>query len=93
MAQKYEVFGKYILLDKVAAGGMAEVYRAMAPGAEGIGKILAIKRILPQYSSNSEFIDMFKSEAKIAINLTQANIGQIYEFGVEKEQFFLLVDG
>src|SRR5580700_1504798 len=71
---------------------MAEVYRAKAPGAEGIGKILAIKRILPQYSSNSEFIEMFKTEAKIAINLTQANIGQIYEFGVEKDQFFLLME-
>lgn len=92
MSQKYEIFGKYVLLDKVAAGGMAEVYRAKSPGAEGIGKILAIKRILPQYSSNSEFIEMFKTEAKIAINLTQANIGQIYEFGVEKDQFFLLME-
>jgi len=92
VSQKYEIFGKYVLLDKVAAGGMAEVYRAKSPGAEGIGKILAIKRILPQYSSNSEFIEMFKTEAKIAINLTQANIGQIYEFGVEKDQFFLLME-
>ncbi|CAM6001618.1 unnamed protein product [Sphagnum balticum] len=86
------MFGKYILLDKVAAGGMAEVYRVKAPGAEGIGKILAIKRILPQFSSQSEFIDMFKTEAKIAINLTQANISQIYEFGVEQDQFFLLME-
>jgi eukaryotic-like serine/threonine-protein kinase len=89
---KYEIFGKYILLDKVAMGGMAEVYRAKAPGAQGIGKILAIKRILPQFSNNSEFIEMFKTEAQIAINLTQANIAQIYEFGQEKEQFFLLME-
>src|SRR3984957_18113740 len=89
---KYEYFGKFVLLYKVAAGGMAEVYRAKAPGAEGIGKILAIKRILPQYTSNSEFIEMFKSEAKIAINLTQGNIAQIYEFGEEKNQFFLLME-
>lgn len=92
MSQKYELFGKFILLDKVAAGGMAEVYRAKAPGAEGIGKILAIKRILPQYTSNSEFIEMFKTEAKIAINLTQANIAQIYEFGEDKSQFYLVME-
>jgi eukaryotic-like serine/threonine-protein kinase len=89
---KSEFFGKFILLDKIATGGMAEVYRAKAPGAEGIGKILAIKRILPQYSSNSEFIEMFKGEAKIAVNLTQANIGQIYEFGEEQGQFYLLME-
>ena len=45
MSLKTEFFGKFILLDKIATGGMAEVYRAKAPGAEGIGKILALKRI------------------------------------------------
>jgi serine/threonine protein kinase len=89
---KPEFFGKYILLDKLAMGGMAEVYRAKAPGAEGIGKIIAIKRILPQYSANHEFIEMFKSEAKIAINLAQGNIAQIYEFGEEKDQFFIAME-
>ncbi len=92
MSVKPEFFGKFILLDKIAAGGMAEVYRAKAPGAEGIGKILAIKRILPQYTANPEFIEMFKGEAKIAVNLTQGNIGQIYEFGLQSDQFFLLME-
>ena len=71
---------------------MAEVYRAKAPGAEGIGKILAIKRILPQFTANSEFIEMFKGEASIAINLTHANIAPIYEFGVENKNFFLVME-
>lgn len=92
MSLKPELFGKFILLDKVAMGGMAEVYRAKAPGADGIGKIIAIKRILPQYSNHSEFIDMFKNEAKIAVNLTQANIAQIYEFGEEQSQFYLTME-
>ncbi|MBK9294604.1 MAG: serine/threonine protein kinase [Oligoflexia bacterium] len=89
---KPELFGKFILLDKIAMGGMAEVYRAKAPGADGIGKIIAIKRILPQYSSHAEFIEMFKNEAKIAVNLTQANICQIYEFGEEHNQFYLTME-
>ncbi|MCC6278056.1 MAG: serine/threonine protein kinase [Oligoflexia bacterium] len=92
MSFKPEVFGKYILLDKIAMGGMAEVYRAKAPGAEGIGKIIAIKRILPQYSANSEFIQMFKSEAKIAINLANSSIAQIFEFGEEEGTFYLAME-
>ncbi|OQW47287.1 MAG: hypothetical protein A4S09_15955 [Proteobacteria bacterium SG_bin7] len=87
-----ERFGKYILLEKIASGGMAEIYLARAPGASGINKYVAIKRILPQYSDNPEFVEMFKSEAKIAINLKHSNIVSIFEFGVEKGQFFLVMD-
>ncbi|MCC7404409.1 MAG: serine/threonine protein kinase [Bdellovibrionales bacterium] len=91
-SKSYEVFGKYILLEKLAAGGMAEVFLARSPGAGGIGKFVAVKRILPQFSDSPEFIDMFKDEAKIAINLSHSNIVSIYEFGVEKGQFFLVMD-
>jgi serine/threonine protein kinase len=87
-----EVFGKYILLEKLAAGGMAEIYLAKAPGAENVSKFVAIKRILPQFSKNEEFINMFKEEAKIAINLSHSNIVSIFEFGEVKKQFFLAMD-
>lgn len=92
MSQNYEYFGKYILLQKLATGGMAEIYLAKAPGAGGVHKFVAIKRILPQYSDVPDFIEMFKDEAKIAINLNHSNIVSIYEFGVEKKQFFLVMD-
>ncbi len=73
-------------------GGMAEVYLAKNQGASGIAKFVAIKRILPQFSENPEFVDMFKAEAKIAVNLSHSNVVSIYEFGVEKSQFFLVMD-
>lgn len=92
MSKVIESFGKYVLLERLAAGGMAEVYLAKSSGASGIGKFLAIKRILPQYSDNQEFIDMFKEEAKIAVNLNHGNVVSIYEFGVEKGQFFLVME-
>ena len=92
MSAHYEAFGKYILLEKLATGGMAEVFLARGNGAGGIGKFFAIKRILPQYADSPEFIDMFKDEAKIAINLSHSNIVSIHEFGVEKGQFFLVMD-
>ncbi len=92
MSAHFESFGKYVLLEKLATGGMAEVFLARGTGAGGIGKFFAIKRILPQYADSPEFIEMFKEEAKIAINLNHSNIVSIHEFGVEKGQFFLVMD-
>ena len=92
MSQKFESFGKYLLLEKLATGGMAEVFLARAPGAAGIAKFLAVKRILPQFSELPEFIEMFKDEAKIAINLNHSNIVSIHEFGVQDNQFFIAMD-
>ncbi len=92
MANTFEKFGKYILLEKMASGGMAEIYLAKSPGANGVTKFLAIKRILPQFSDNTEFIDMFKEEAKIAVNLNHGNVVSIYDFGVEKAQFYLVME-
>lgn len=92
MSQSYESFGKYILLEKLAVGGMAEIYLARNSGAGGVSKFVAIKRILPQFTEQTEFIDMFKDEAKIAVNLAHANVVSIYEFGIEKEAFFLAMD-
>lgn len=91
VSKKFERFGKYILLEKLASGGMAEVFLARAIGANGIGKFVAVKRILPQFSDNDDFIDMFKDEAKIAINLSHSNIVPIFEFGISNKQLFLVM--
>ncbi|KYG66028.1 hypothetical protein AZI86_02880 [Bdellovibrio bacteriovorus] len=92
MSQALEQFGKYILLERLAAGGMAEVYLSKSTGAVGVNKFVAIKRILPQYSDHQEFIEMFKEEAKIAVNLNHGNVVSIYDFGVERSQFYLVME-
>lgn len=92
MSQNFERFGKYILLEKLASGGMAEVYLCKSTGAEGVNKFVAIKRILPQYSENPDFVEMFKEEAKIAVNLNHSNIVSIFDFGVERNQFYIVMD-
>lgn len=89
---KYEKFGKYILLEKLAAGGMAEVYLAKSAGASGVNKFVAIKRILPQFSGNEEFIQMFQDEAKVSVNLNHSNVVSIYDFGVEHGQFYIVLE-
>ncbi len=89
-------FGKFTLLDKIASGGMAEIFMAQTVGPGGFEKIVALKRILPSFSSNQEFISMFIEEAKITSQLTHSNIVQIYEFGESDNTYYLsmeFVDG
>jgi serine/threonine protein kinase len=73
--------GKYLLLDRIALGGMAEIYRAKSLGVEGFERIVVLKRILPQLAEDAEFVQMFVHEAKIAVQLSHANICPIYELG------------
>ncbi|MCC6128715.1 MAG: TonB family protein [Acidobacteria bacterium] len=74
-------FGRYQLLEKIASGGMAEVFKARMRGEEGFEKIVAIKRILPHMADNDDFITMFIDEAKLAAQLNHNNIIHIYELG------------
>ena len=92
MKKNFETFGNYILLEKLAAGGMAEVYLAKKIAASGVQKFVAIKRILSQFSDSQDFIAMFKDEAKIAINLSHSNVVSIYDFGTEKGQFYIVME-
>lgn len=85
-------FGKYELIEKIGVGGMAEVFLAKSFGAEGLEKILVIKRILPEYTSNRRFVEMFISEAKIAMDLNHPNIVQIYDFGKVEQTYFLAME-
>jgi len=84
--------GKYLLLERLAMGGMAEVYRAKASGAGGFEKQLAIKRILPNYSQNEEFRRMFEYEARLSSMLTHSNIVQVYDFVKSGETYLLAME-
>ena len=83
-AQGRQKFGRYTLLERVTTGGMAEVYRGMARGAQGFSRLVAIKKILPQYSGSREFQRMFVDEATIAARLNHANIAQVYDFDIHE---------
>ena len=72
-------FGQYTLVERIARGGMAEVWKATMRGAEGFEKVVAIKKILPHLSEDSEFVNMFIAEAKLAAQLNHNNIIHIYD--------------
>src|SRR3972149_1154306 len=76
-----ESLGRYTLLRRVAAGGMAEIWKAKALGPAGFQKTVAIKRILPHLVEETEFIQMFIEEAKLAAELVHPNIIQVFDFG------------
>jgi serine/threonine protein kinase len=86
------IFGEYKILKKVATGGMAEVFLAKRVGMKGFEKLLAIKRILPQFSENEEFIAMFIDEAKLAAQLNHRNVVQIYDFGNQQGAYYIAME-
>lgn len=85
-------FGKYVLLERISVGGMAEVFKAKSFGVEGFEKIFAVKRILPSLAEDSVFIDMFIDEAKICGQLNHANICQIFELGRVGDSHFIAME-
>ena len=92
MSQEPQRFGKYQIIERIAAGGMAEVFKARLEGIGGFHRTYAIKRILPHLTSNSEFVDMLINEAKIAGLLSHANIVQILDLGAVDEQYFIAME-
>ena len=65
-----ERFGPYELLDRIAVGGMAEIFRAKRSGVRGFEKIYVVKRLHPRYSQDDDFIEMLVDEARITVQLT-----------------------
>jgi serine/threonine protein kinase len=85
-------FGKYELLDRLAMGGMAELYRAQLKGAAGFSKDVVIKRIHPEMSDSPEFVRMFTNEAKIAALLNHPNIVQVTDFDCLDNTYYLAME-
>lgn len=82
-------YGKYLLLDKIATGGMAELYRAKITGVQGFEKLIAIKKILPHLAQEEDLVECFIDEAKLAALLNHQNIVQIYDFGSLEGTYYI----
>lgn len=92
VSEKEERFGNYILIEKLGTGGMAEIYKAKMEGVEGFQKLVAIKKILPQFSHNKDFTTMFIDEAKVAAQLSHRNIVHIYDLGKIENSYFIAME-
>src|SRR5271167_2735425 len=84
--------GPYELLRRIATGGMAEVYLARRGGPHGFKKIVAVKRILPQYARDPDFVAMFVDEARVCARLGHPNIVQVFDFGEQDSELYMAME-
>jgi serine/threonine-protein kinase len=88
--------GRYQILDRLAVGGMAELFKATLTGEHGFEKLVAIKKILPHLATDSSFVEMFIDEARITAQLDHRHIVQVFELGTDADTPYIamqFVDG
>lgn len=92
MTELPTTFGKYYLTEKLATGGMAEIYLAKLIGPGGFEKSLVIKQIHPRLTGQRHFVDLFVAEAKTLVALAHGNIVPVYELGVVDDTYFIAME-
>lgn len=84
--------GPYELIQRLATGGMAEVYLARRAGPHGFQKLVAVKRILPQLARDEDFLAMFVDEARVCARLSHPNVVQVFDFGEHDGELFMAME-
>ena len=84
--------GHYQILKRLAVGGMAEIFLARSTAIKGFEKHVVLKRILPNHAQSDDFVTMFLDEARLAARLTHRNIGQVYDFGEQNGDYYLVME-
>lgn len=85
-------FGQYFLLEKIAQGGMAEIFKGLTYDFSGLKKFIVIKRILPHIAAHEDFIRMLVDEAKIAVRMSHGNIAQTFDLGKVANDYFIVME-
>ena len=85
-------FGPYILLKRIARGGMGEIFLAKQNLPRGYERPIIIKRILPHLSDDDQFVEMFLREAHTASRFQHENIVPIYQVGQEDSQYYIAME-
>jgi serine/threonine-protein kinase len=85
-------FAGYDILGRLAMGGMAEILLARHANTEGEHRFLVVKRILPHFEQDSDFVQMFLDEARIGMQLRHPNICQFHQFGADKGSHFIVME-
>lgn len=87
-----DVFGKYLLHERLGMGGMAEVFRATYNPEGGFEKVVALKRVLPQFVADEVFIGMFRDEAALCSQFSHPGVVQVFDFGRFGDSYFLAME-
>jgi tRNA A-37 threonylcarbamoyl transferase component Bud32 len=86
--------GRYEPIRRLAVGGMAEIYlaRLLGVGIEGFGKLVVLKKILPQHALDPELLRMFLDEARLSATLTHPHITEVYDVGADGDAPFFAME-
>jgi serine/threonine protein kinase len=87
-----DLLGKYFLHERLGVGGMAEVFRATYSPEGGFQKVVAIKRILPAYAQDEDFVTLFRREAELGSLLNHSNIVQVLDVGRFQDTYFMALE-
>lgn len=85
-------FGKYVLVRKIAVGGMAEVYLAKSFGQFGFEKPVVVKVLLPKLAADEEFREMFVREALMAADFRHPRLCQVYDVGEANGLYYIAME-
>ncbi len=83
---------RYHVIEKIDAGGMAEVFKANVSSIKGYEKLVAIKRILPDLTKDERFVRMFLDEAKVSLRLSHTNCVQVFDLGQADRTYFIVME-
>jgi eukaryotic-like serine/threonine-protein kinase len=86
------VVGRYTILGKIASGGMATVHLGRLAGPLGFSRTVAIKRMLPNFSGDPEFVSMFLDEARLAARIRHPNVVPTLDVVAERGELFLVME-
>lgn len=84
--------GNYEIIDRIAFGGMAEIFLARLLGPAGFEKTVALKRLLPNLAADATCRQMFLDEARLAARLSHDKIVRISDLGQDGDSYFLVMD-
>jgi hypothetical protein len=82
-------FGRYLLLDLLGEGGMAQVFTAVTFGAEGFRRTFVVKRLRAELSRDPAVVAQFIDEAKLGSTLVHSNVIPVFDFGKVGDEYYL----
>ncbi|MCP3100571.1 protein kinase [Myxococcus sp. K15C18031901] len=85
-------FGRYTLLSHLATGGMGEIYLARLEGAQGFEKLCVIKKVLPQFAEDADFVERFVGEARTLVRLSHGSIAQVLDMGLHEGEAYMALE-
>ena len=87
-----EHFGDYELIERLGVGGMAETFVALRRGLDGFEQRVCLKRILPTFADDADFIEMFRREARLSALLHHGHIARVLDFGIADGTHYLTLE-